>query len=112
MELFTAGDESQWNVIKQWIDESDVYMLILGGRYGSIDKNAGISYTEMEYQYAMETQKPLFALVLKSDFINYKAKLPGVNATDVMELNNSNLLQDFRKLVESKMVNFCEDVKT
>ena len=24
MELFTAGDESQMNVIKRWIDESDV----------------------------------------------------------------------------------------
>ena len=26
MELFTAGDESQMDVIKQWIDESDVYL--------------------------------------------------------------------------------------
>ena len=30
MELFTSGDESQMEVIKQWIDESDVYLLILG----------------------------------------------------------------------------------
>ncbi|WP_051007944.1 DUF4062 domain-containing protein [Psychroflexus torquis] len=33
MELFTAGDESQMKVIKRWIEESDVYLLILGGRY-------------------------------------------------------------------------------
>jgi len=26
MELFAAGDESQMNVIKRWIDESDVYL--------------------------------------------------------------------------------------
>lgn len=37
MELFTAGDESQMTVIKQWINESDVYLLILGGRFGSIE---------------------------------------------------------------------------
>ena len=35
MELFTSGDESQMKVIEQWIDESDIYLLILGGRYGA-----------------------------------------------------------------------------
>lgn len=33
MELFTAGDKSQMETITRWIDESDIYMLILGGRY-------------------------------------------------------------------------------
>ncbi|WP_427500748.1 DUF4062 domain-containing protein [Methylomonas sp. MED-D] len=47
MELFTAGDESQMEVIKQWIDESDVYLLILGGRYGSIEPASGKSYTHL-----------------------------------------------------------------
>ena len=37
MELLTSGDESQMTVIKEWIDESDVYLLILGGRYGSVE---------------------------------------------------------------------------
>ncbi|MEB3312161.1 MAG: DUF4062 domain-containing protein [Snowella sp.] len=40
MELFSAGDQSQWEVIKEWIDESDVFLLILGGRYGSIEPNS------------------------------------------------------------------------
>jgi hypothetical protein len=30
MELFTAGSVSQLEVIKQWIRDSDIYMLILG----------------------------------------------------------------------------------
>jgi len=38
-------------VIKQWIDESDVYLLILGGRYGSIEPKTGISYTQLEYEW-------------------------------------------------------------
>lgn len=37
MELFAAGDESQLETILRWIDDSDVFMLILGGRYGSIE---------------------------------------------------------------------------
>ena len=47
MELFTSGDESQMDAIKQWIDESDIYMLILGGRYGSIEPKSGKSYTHL-----------------------------------------------------------------
>ena len=30
MELFTAGNKSQWEVIKRWIKESDAFMLVLG----------------------------------------------------------------------------------
>lgn len=41
MELFSAGDESQMTVIKRWIDESDIYLLILGGRYGKLNLNLG-----------------------------------------------------------------------
>jgi len=34
MELFTVGDQTQLQVIRRWIEESDVFLLILGGRYG------------------------------------------------------------------------------
>jgi hypothetical protein len=43
MELFAAGDESQMEIIKQWIDASDVFLLILGVRYGSIEPLSGKS---------------------------------------------------------------------
>ncbi len=36
MELFAAGDQSQIKAIREWIEDSDVFLLILGGRYGSI----------------------------------------------------------------------------
>ncbi|TNT40442.1 DUF4062 domain-containing protein, partial [Escherichia coli] len=67
MELFTAADRSQMDIIKNWIDESDVYMLILGGRYGSIEPTTGKSYTELEYDYAVEQGKALFAVVIKEE---------------------------------------------
>ena len=59
MELFPAADESQWKIIQRVIDECDYYLLILGGRYGSIVPDSivpnagGMSYTEMEYRYAL-----------------------------------------------------------
>src|SRR5262245_4654156 len=37
MEQFSPGDETAWEKIRSWIDESDGFILILGGRYGSIE---------------------------------------------------------------------------
>jgi hypothetical protein len=52
MELFPAADEEQLAFIKRVIDDCDYYLLIIGGRYGSVDET-GISYTEQEYDYAV-----------------------------------------------------------
>jgi hypothetical protein len=68
MELFVAQDEEQFNAIKKIIDLCDFYVLILGSRYGSINPKTGVSYTEMEYDYAVEKNIPV--LVFASS--NYK----------------------------------------
>ncbi len=39
------------------------YIVIVAGRYGIITKKCKLSYTEMEYQYAVETKKPVIAFV-------------------------------------------------
>lgn len=108
MELFSAGDESQMTIIERWIDESDVYMLILGGRYGSIEPKSGKSYTQLEYEYALEKNKPLFAVVLSEKAIDDKVKIDGKS---VLENENNHLLKEFKELVTSKMVKFCDDAK-
>ncbi|MCR4318977.1 MAG: DUF4062 domain-containing protein [Candidatus Brocadiaceae bacterium] len=64
MELFPAANESQWTLIKKVIDDCDYYLLILGGRYGSISPD-GLSYTEMEYRYALSNNKPIIAFLHK-----------------------------------------------
>ncbi|MHB9363931.1 DUF4062 domain-containing protein [Mesorhizobium sp. LNJC403B00] len=51
MELFPATDEEQFSFIKTVIDESDYYLLIIGGRYGTVSSE-GVSFTEKEYDYA------------------------------------------------------------
>jgi hypothetical protein len=61
MELFAAGDESQLETIKKWIDNSDIFMLILGSRYGSIEPKSKKAYIEVEYDYAVNKGKPFFA---------------------------------------------------
>ncbi len=52
MELFPAADEEQFEFIKRVIDDCDYYLVIVGGRYGSLTRE-GISYTEKEYDYAI-----------------------------------------------------------
>lgn len=66
MELFPASSKSQWEFIKHVIDESDFYLLIVAGKYGSegIDESGKkVSYTEMEFDYAVKTNKPIIALI-------------------------------------------------
>ncbi|WP_243033125.1 DUF4062 domain-containing protein [Vibrio cincinnatiensis] len=62
MELFPAADEEQWEFIKKVIDDCDYYLLIIGGRYGSVTQD-GISYTEKEFQYAVDKGLKIVALV-------------------------------------------------
>ena len=68
MELFPASDEDQWALIKGVIDDSDYYVLVIGGRYGSTADD-GISYTEMEFEYAKATKKPILAFIHQNELL-------------------------------------------
>lgn len=62
MELFPATDEDAWSLIKEVIDGCDYYILVLGGKYGSLNSD-GLGFTEMEYDYAVESKKPIMAFL-------------------------------------------------
>lgn len=108
MELFTAGDESQWESIKQWIDESDIYLLILGARYGSIESKTGKSYTQLEYEYAIQKEKPFFACVLTEAAIDRKVNLQGKS---ILELHEPSKHAAFKEMALSRLVKMCDDKK-
>jgi hypothetical protein len=95
MELFPAANESQWNLIKKVIDDCDYYILIVGGRYGSIGPE-GHSYTEMEYRYALESDKPV---------ISFLHRNPGQIVADKTEQSPEGRakLAAFRALVEKRL---------
>ena len=109
MELFKAGNESQLKTIYKWIDESDVYMLILGGRYGSIEAKSGKSYTQLEYEYALSKDIPVFAVVLSNLFLAQKITNLGLkNATEQIAPDK---YQTFKALVMSKIIREVDDRK-
>ena len=108
MELFIAEDASQWDIIKEWIDESDVYMLIIGGRYGSIELESGKSYTHLEYEYAVSVNKPHFVIIIDDETTQNKAKKNGVNIVDFFD--NSPELKEFKNsIMKGKLVSICEN---
>lgn len=112
MELFKAGNESQLKTIYKWIDESDVYMLILGGRYGSIESKSDKSYTQLEYEYALSKDIPVFTVVLNQSFLTNKINSLGLS--NVMEQVAPDKYQAFKALVMSKIireVDDCKDIK-
>jgi len=100
MELFPAANETQWNLIKKVIDDCDYYILLIGGRYGTVGEE-GLSYTEMEYRYALETKKPTIA------FLHRK---PGSITSDKTEQteNGRTKLADFRQHVEKRLCKHWE----
>jgi hypothetical protein len=99
MELFQASDDDQWTLIKRVIDDCDYYLVIISGRYGSTKD--GISYTEMEYDYAISQNKPVIA------FLHQK---PGDLKADLTEKSPEGLgrLQEFRRKAELKTCRYWQ----
>lgn len=62
MELFPATNTDAWTLIESVITEADYYVLIIGGRYGSLDSE-GVSYTEREYEIALKHKVPVLAFL-------------------------------------------------
>ncbi|WP_323093536.1 DUF4062 domain-containing protein [Klebsiella quasipneumoniae] len=100
MELFPATNSDQWSLIKKIIDDSDYYIVILAGRYGSLGPD-GISYTEMEYRYAVESGKPVIGFLHKN-----KGLLPSQRCEPSPQ--GKEKLEAFEELVKKKLCRFWE----
>lgn len=66
MEIFPAANDTPWQMIEKVIIDSDYYVLIIGGKYGSMDEK-GISYTEKEYDFAVSQNIPVLAFIRSDD---------------------------------------------
>lgn len=101
MELFPAANEDQWTVIRTVIDECDYYVVIVAGKYGSLEASSGLSYTEKEYRYALEQGKPIVAFLHEN---------PSSLRADQTELESDirKKLEDFRSLCQTKLCKFWQ----
>lgn len=100
MELFPASSDDQWTLIKRVIDDCDYYLLVIGGKYGSTNED-GISYTQMEFEYALKSGKPIISFLHKSP-----DKIP--SGKSEQDPGKKEKLQQFRKLAQKKLVKFWD----
>jgi hypothetical protein len=63
MENFTSSNDRGWQTIKRVIDDSDYYVLIMAGRYGSVDETTQKSWTQHEYEYALSKGIPVLGFI-------------------------------------------------
>lgn len=103
MEQFPASNMSQMEYIKMMLDSCDYYLLILAGKYGTIDTD-GIGFTEKEYDYAIANNIPVMSILIKDI---------GKLASEKCEQTDEGraLLKNFRNKVSAgKMVDFYTDI--
>lgn len=102
MENFPAANDEQMVIIKKLIDDCDYYILIIGGKYGSIEEKSGKSYTQLEYEYALSKGIPVAA------FYHKGIKSLPFDKCEENEINREKL-KTFIKLVQKKL---CKGWKT
>lgn len=103
MEMFSADDSEQWEIIRETIDASDYYVIIIGHKYGSTSVS-GISYTEMEYDYAKSLNIPVLAFIRNRDVSTKQNEREG-------DLSKAKELERFiEKAKANKMCDFWESI--
>lgn len=101
MELFQAGNIAQWPYIRQRILASDYYIVIVAERYGCVGPD-GKSYTQMEYEFAVENNVPVAAFLLDDQV---RKTWP----SDRVEFEKREELDQFRSLCRNRMVKFWKN---
>ena len=91
MEHFTVSTSGEFSDIEELIDDSDFLIMLMGARYGSCDEN-GVSWTEREYKYALQKEKPIIVIICDELIKN-------------IEKDKSELTED-----ELKQVDFCNRI--
>ncbi len=99
MEVFPATNTTSWEWIEKMIKESDYFILIVGGKNGSIEKNSGMSYTRKEYEYALFNQIPTISFIVKDE-----QNLPA-NKTE-RSVAGIRKLEEFKNIVKKNQCRF------
>ena len=64
MEDFMPNESTPAEYIRDKVDECDLYVGIIGKRYGHVEPDSGMSMTEIEYHQAVAGSKPLRIFVM------------------------------------------------
>ena len=101
LERFTPADEGDLEIINRAMGDSQVYVLILGHRYGELVPGKDISFTELEYDLAQEHGLKTLVFVLDEATVQAKRRaLDPNNTRDKAELLNYDALCKFHDRIK------------
>jgi hypothetical protein len=93
MEYFGSSPDTPLDVCMKQISECQLFILIVGLSYGSIDSETGKSYTELEYDYVVDNGIKVLAYLADK-----KSTTLGI-AAENYDRENADALEAFRKKV-------------
>lgn len=84
----------------------------LGGKYGSIEPESGKSYTQLEYEFALKHEIPVFAIVLNDQYLANKKSANISLEVFEREVKEPHVekYDGFKKLVLSNLVRFVDNI--
>ncbi len=100
MEYFCASTDSSRTQCLRKVHSSDLYVGIIGLRYGSIDPETGLSYTEEEYNEASKNNIPMLLFIID------ESKETSIRPADIDYENIDKLRQFKNRVKQSHAVDF------
>ena len=98
LEGFSARNAGDREVIESAIQDCQIYLLIVGHRYGELVPGEDISFTELEYEIAQKYQLLTLVFILNEDEVTERrSELDPAKKRDEAELKNFDRLQRFHE---------------
>jgi hypothetical protein len=95
MEQFGARTETPLSTCLLELEQSDIYVGIIGLRLGSIDPKAGKSYTQLEYEHALSLSKEIFIYLVDEENASVRVK-------DIDRPESLEKLESFKKILRER----------
>jgi hypothetical protein len=89
MEVFGARTQKPLDTCLEEVSTSEVFIGIIGMRYGSVDKESGKSFVELEYETAKQNHLEILIYIIDEE----NASIPPIN----VDCQNAEKLKDFKK---------------
>lgn len=107
---------SQTALMSAKIEESDIFIMIIGGTLGELEPIGNKGYIEFEYFLARKLNKPIFVFQLSDEMIMSKIAFGSYSLRDVIERDNVNQLNTFKDVISIErvitIVNTSEELKS
>jgi hypothetical protein len=99
MEQFGARKSNPLETCLTEVEQSDIYVGIFGMRYGSEENNLGKSYSQLEYEKAIEQNKEILIYIIDEENSNVKPSL--IQFDKIQKLNNFKSILKTRHTIDT-----------